>query len=471
MRSLAFALLLAVSLLACGDDDSGGESGTGDVSDGQDDAATDDTQTVDDARPPGDTRPGDDSGDPDAPPNDVADDAGEARVSTCLDSNPRAVDDAYVPDGYCATLWSAGLGQPRGIVAAPNGDILVVDRSANRVLALFDSDGDGLSGDAERVVLATAPNIVHGLAVHDGLLYSSSETTVYRWAYDGLERSALGTPEVVIHSIPGGGHITRTLLFAPDGLLYVSVGSAGNVDRDSSRARIRRFDVADLPNDGLAFDTGEVFADGLRNEVGLALDDQGRIWGVENGFDNAFRADLGGDIHNDNPAEELNLFAEAGRFYGYPYCFSEFLLPEGVGGGPGTQWAHEDFQDDGTHTDAWCQNPDNVVPPMLAMQAHSAPLDVTFYSGRSYPNEGDGDAFVAFHGSWNRDVPTGYKVVRVQFADGAPTGTESFFEYAGDGDISGAWPHRPVGIAFDTDGAMYVTSDRSGVVIRIGYTR
>jgi len=226
----------------------------------------------------------------------------------------------------------------------------------------------------------------------------------------------------------------------------------------------------DLADGGFSFIEGEVFADGLRNEVGLAFDPQGRLWGVENGFDNAFRADLGGDIHEDNPAEELNLFLEPGQFYGYPYCWSEFLLPDGVGGGPGTQWVHENFMDDRIHSDSWCQNPDNVVPPVLAMQAHSAPLDITFYDGISFPGAAVGDAFVAFHGSWNRDEPTGYKVVRLNFRQGSFVSLDPFFEYAGGGDIGEAWPHRPVAIGVHPDGNMLVTSDRSGVIISIGYT-
>ncbi len=133
--------------------------------------------------------------------------------------------------------------------------------------------------------------------------------------------------------MPTSGHATRTLVFDGEGRLYVSVGSDANVDRDSTRARIRRFSAAQVAAGDVPFGEGEVFADGLRNEVGLRFDHQGRLWGVENGRDNLSRSDLGGDIHTDNPAEELNLFAEAGKFYGYPYCFTEFLLPSGVGMG------------------------------------------------------------------------------------------------------------------------------------------
>ena len=98
-------------------------------------------------------------------------------------------------------------------------------------------------------------------------------------------------------------------------------------------------------------------------------------------------------------------------------------------------------------------------------------LGLEFYHGSSFPPELRGDAFIGFHGSWNRDVPTGYKVVRLRFSDGAPQEVEPFFEYGGDGDISEDWPHRPVDVAEGRDGELYVTSDASGVIIVIGHER
>jgi glucose/arabinose dehydrogenase len=256
-----------------------------------------------------------------------------------------------------------------------------------------------------------------------------------------------------------------------DQYLYVSVGSGSNVDSNSNRARIRRFALSSLGASSVAFSTGEVFADGLRNEVGMRFDAQGRLWGVENGRDNLERTDLGGDIHDDNPAEELNLFAEPGRFYGYPYCFTEFLLPTGVGLGPGTQWADPEFMDDGTHTDAWCRSTTNVVPPVVSMQAHAAPLDILFYNGSAFPADHVGDAFVTFHGSWNRDEPTGYKVMRIPFgSNDMPSGNPTpLLEYAGTGDTASEWDYRPVGLATLTNGVLLVTSDASSTVLAIGY--
>ncbi len=406
----------------------------------------------------------------DAAPDDPAGPALDVLQPPPSACNPsKKVASAYVPDGFCASEWATGLGQPRGIFVAPNGDVLVVERQEGQVTVLWDDDGDRVSGPSERALLAKAPGLNHGVTIHGGFLYASSATTVFRWAYASGARSDLGAPTTLIRGIPSGGHSTRTLAVDGAGLLYVSVGSGSNVDPDSSRARIRRFPLDAIPDSGVSFGDGEVFADGLRNEVGLAFDGQGRLWGVQNGVDNLQRSDLGGDIHEDNPAEELNLFDTAGRHYGYPYCWSEFLLPPGVGGGPGTQWAHPSFISDGTHTDAWCRDPANVVAPQLAMQAHSAPLDLEFYDGAAFPADHRGDLFVTFHGSWNRAVPTGYKLVRVHFDGGKPQEPTRFFEYSGAGDFASAWRHRPVGVRVGKDGQLFVTSDSSGTVVIIGY--
>lgn len=381
------------------------------------------------------------------------------------------IGNAAVPPGFCAYTWAGSLDSPRGILVDPNGDVLVVEQDASRVTLLYDDDEDGVSGSSERVQLGNQAGINHGLALHDGYLYASSATTVFRWRYPG-DRQPLGNSEQVVTGIPGGGHRTRTLLFDAQGRLYVSIGSGGNVDADSSRARLIRYPASALTGTS-TFAQGELFADGLRNEVGLTLDSQGRVWGVENERDNLMRTDLGGDIHDDNPAEELNLFLEAnaGRFYGYPYCWSEGNLPNS-GMGPGTQWAHPSTMDDGTHTDAWCRDTDNVLPPILTMQAHSAPLDLIFYSAAAFPEEMRGDALITFHGSWNRSTATGYKVVRVPFGpDGMPSATTPvpLFESASPGDRDAQWRYRPVGLAIGDRGQLYVTSDNNGEIVVIGY--
>ena len=190
--------------------------------------------------------------------------------------------------------------------------------------------------------------------------------------------------------------------------LYVSIGSATNVDApatpdtpSSDRAVIRRYDLTKLPAGGFDAGEGELFASGLRNEVGLAFDGQGRLWGVENGRDELV---VGGkDIHFDNPGEELNRFdvESPGRQYGYPFCWSEGLWTDALAKGPGTQ--HLDPDRPGAFTEAMCQDKNKVVPPVAVLPAHIAPLGVVSYEGNAYPSDMRGDLFVTSHGSWNRE--------------------------------------------------------------------
>lgn len=389
-----------------------------------------------------------------------------AVLDTCVHPQAAALAGASVPDGYCAYTWASNLNRPRGMLVDSNGDVLVSDNG--RIVLLHDDNGNGVSDMNERVVLRTQQGLNHGIALNGGYLYASTPTTVYRWAY-ASDRQPLGNPQQVVTGIPGGGHVTRTLQFDTQNRLYVSVGSASNVDNNSNRARLIRYPANALGSTS-TFAQGQLFADGLRNEVGIALDSQGRLWGVENGRDNLRRNDMGGDIHQDNPGEELNLFreADAGRHYGYPYCWSEYNLPANVGDGPGTQWADPDNT---THDDAWCKNTTNVIPPVLVMQGHSAPLDIKFYTGSSFPADVVGDAFITFHGSWNRTTATGYKVVRIPFGnDGMPSGPPvSLLESANPGDIDPQWPHRPVAMGVGKNGQLFVTSDESGIIIAVGH--
>jgi len=380
---------------------------------------------------------------------------------------PTPFPDATVPAGFCARQWLSGLNRPRDIFIVSNNDMLVLEAGLSQVSLIYDN-----GGTPTKVKLAGASGLNHGIEVDekDGWLYSSSSTTVFGWRYRAGFRTDLGAGQVVVRNIPGGGHSTRGVRVGADGFLYVQVGSAGNVDSNSVRSRIRRFLLSSLPTGGFDFATGEIFADGLRNEAGIRFDHSNRLWGVENGCDNLNRGNIGGDVHNDNPSEELNLFLEPGKFYGYPYCFSEFILPQ-FGQGAGTQWAHPTFMNDGTHTDAWCRNPANVVVPAYDFPAHYAPLDIIFYNQGSFPNDYNGGAFVSMHGSWNRSPAAGYRVCFVKFSNGMPESHINFFYRAGS---TQQFPSgfRPVGLALgacNTGDCLYVSSDATGQIVEVSY--
>lgn len=425
-----------------------------------------------------------------------------------INSDP--ISEAYLPQDYSLKTFSSGHGRTRGLLALPNGDILLVkavSRNAvtddSSIILLWDDDADGIA-DGELQLVGSGHGLTHGVEYvkpennqGTGVLLASSDTTVYSWSYTHGERcSSLGSGTPIVTNMNARsdeddlgafrGHWTRTLRLSPgDQLyLYISVGSAGNVDADSYRSRIRRFEFS-TTNAPFEFETGEVFADGLRNEVGMAFDSAGILWGVENGADRLQRGDLGGDIHNDNPAEELNKFdGPIGAHYGYPWCWTEYILPEEYGMGRGTVWAWPSTM--GTfRNDTWCRA--EARSSALAMQAHSAPLGIAFFdrtsvvnspfwglcsaAGGTFPPQTHGDAFVGFHGSWNRDIPTGYKVVHIPFdgPGGSPTGNvQDLLKYSGD---TAKWPSgvRPVDVVFDRCGRLLVSDDGTGSVFTISY--
>ncbi len=389
----------------------------------------------------------------------------------------------FVDPSMCLVQFASGLTRPRGLAIAPNGDVFVNDYG--RITVLHDDNGDGSIATGERDVFGTVVpepgSTPHGIAFSpDGAwLYASTSATVYRWTYSSGLHLAPGTPEVVVRGIPQGGHVTRTLMFDAMGRLYVSVGSASNLDQNptdlATRAMIRRFVIpATVPAGGLAYTTGTVIASGMRNEVGLALDRMGRFWGVENGRDNAVLPD-GTDVHLNNPGEELNRIVETGTtFYGYPSCWSEGSVLPG-GSGPATQ--HGDIQSTvpAPRTDAWCQNAANVRPPAFVMPAHWAPLGVTEYTGPAFPADWTGDLVITSHGSWNSESgQVGRLLARARVAaDGTVTSIAPILGQAGPGGTlaQGVWNVRPVDVRVDANGAMYFTDDSGGRVFRVGYRR
>lgn len=380
--------------------------------------------------------------------------------------------DPYLADPKLTlTTWARDLGAARQLAIASNGDVFV---NHGKISVLWDADGDGVSGPQERALFAQAPSLNHGLAFDRAqrFLYASSDSTVYRFAYRKGQRTAAGAGEVVVRNIPGAGHSTRTLVFDSAGRLYVSVGSAGNVDTREPdlrmRSQIRRFAIPEaLPSGGIAYERGEVVARGMRNEVGLFMLPDDKLWGVENGRDNLGDADFGGDIHTDNPGEELNLIDPArAAFYGYPKCWSELKLARGRGAG--TQWADESVPDELKQSDAYCQDPAQVQPPAYVLPAHWAPLGVLQYAGSLLPYRGD--LLIGAHGSWNRSPATGRLVARARVQDGKVVSVSPLIaERAGKGYREGEWGVRPVDVREAADGSVLVSDDMGGRILRIGY--
>ena len=401
------------------------------------------------------------------------------------------VPNAVVPPGFCASFYTASgvVNRPRGIYVTDRGDLLVLETgNPTGVSVLRDLNGDGVISKDEYTRIFTQSGLNHGLYVHAGYMYVTSPNTVWRLPFNSSRPTAVLTAAsatVVVKNIPGGGHSTRTPLVSHDGRwLYVSVGSAGNLDNDDSRSRVIRYDLTrPIPTGGwqwndYAQSAGAVqaFARGLRNEVGLTLDLQGDVWGCMNADDNLNRPDLGGyTIHNDNPAERVDHLREQnmGGWYGYPYCWAADILAGHRNGdlfgwgGDGKDWYKQEYTDD------WCR--DNTIPASYALQAHTAPLGLLFYDGRgryAFPPEYFNQLFLALHGSWNSDTPRGYKVTRIGTdprGEALASTSRDFLAYRGPGAISNAWPHKPADVRVGPQGELFVSSPDSSQILVIRY--
>lgn len=342
-----------------------------------------------------------------------------------------APDDAVaLPPGFGISVFMDGLLDPRMMTLGPDNHVYVAERGRGRVVRLPDRNRDGVGDEVE--VAADGLSAPSSVDFHpDGSLYVGETTRVLRLG-DRDGDGVFDEREVIVDGLPRGGHNTRTVLLSPDGSkLYVSVGSSCNVceEVDPRRAAIVRYDA-----DG---SDEEIFASGLRNAVGITFrPGTEELWATNNGRD---------WMGDDQPPETIYL-VEEGDDAGWPRCHSGRIQDPDFGG-PGA-----------------C---DGVAEPEVEMQAHSAPLGLTFYGGDQFPQEYRGDLFVAFHGSWNRSVPTGYKVVRIPM-DGADAGGAQDFA-AGWLRANGSQWGRPVDVLTGPDGSLFVSDDEGGAIYRIFY--
>jgi glucose/arabinose dehydrogenase len=336
--------------------------------------------------------------------------------------------------GFEVRLFAHNLPGARVLTRDPQGALVVSLTGEGSVVALPDEDGNGVA-DATYEVIKGLDN-PHGLAFIGGTLYIAEEGRVGAYTYDTATRKA--TFVKTIAALPtGGGHSTRTLWPHPDNeRLLVSVGSSCNVceEADSRRASILAITLA----------TGEVapYARGLRNTVFMTTHPvTGDVWGTE----------MGRDLLGDNiPPDEINILREGGN-YGWPICFGQNI--------------HDDDFDKKTYIRNPCMEPFEKESH-IDLQAHSAPLGLAFVPEEGWPEEYWHDALVAYHGSWNRSVPTGYRVVRIGLTpEGEPTGEVDDFlsGFRESGSVTG----RPVAILAEPGGTVYVSDDRAGALYRI----
>jgi glucose/arabinose dehydrogenase len=348
--------------------------------------------------------------------------------TSAVDSPAPPPEPIALPPGFGIVVFAEELSGPRMMALGPDGALYVAERGADRIVRLPDADGDGLADGVETVAGdLTRPS---SIAFHqDGSLYVGETTRILRLSDpdgDGVYQER----EVIIDGLPSGGHSTRTVLLSPDGAhLYVSVGSSCNVcaEEDERRAAIVRYNP-----DG---SDEEIYATGLRNAVGITFrPGTDELWATNNGRD---------WLGDDQPPETVNV-VDQGEDFGWPRCHAGRIVDPEFGG-----------------PDA-CQG---VADPAVEMQAHAAPLGLGFYTGDAFPAPYQGDLFVAFHGSWNRTTPTGYKVVRIPMDDGTPGAVEDFATgwLRDDGSNWG----RPVDVLAGSHGGLFVSDDGGGRIYRI----
>ncbi len=334
------------------------------------------------------------------------------------------------PPGFEVSVFAAGLKGPRFMATDTQGNIYVSLPSEGKVVAFVDKNSDG---EADKtVVFAEGLDRPHGLAFR-GTELIVAETGKLIILKDTNGDLLADTREVLTDDIPpGGGHWTRTVVLGPDGNLYVSVGSSCNacVEDDLRRAAILRF------SDGKA----SMFATGLRNSVGMAWSPvKNELWAVDNGRDF-----LGDDL----PPDELNKIIQGGD-YGWPNCYGDRVTDAEIGN---------------------ARKCKETIPPVEKLQAHSAPLGMAFGTGLDMAKEFQDALFIAFHGSWNRTTPTGYKVVAVPFHEGRNAGPPVDFLTGWLDSRGRAWG-RPVGLLAGKDGALYLSDDLAGAIYRISFKK
>ena len=340
------------------------------------------------------------------------------------------LEDLIVPAGFTISVFASDLAGARLMAVSPDGVLYVARQSKGEVVALPDRDRNGRADKYE--VVASGLTRPHSLAFHGGYLYIATNPAVLRMRYANGVPS--GQPEKIIDlPISTTSHWTRTIGFARDGKLYVSIGSSCNSceEQDARRTTIMRYNA-----DGTG---GRPYAKGLRNAIGFDWDPRtGAMWADEMGQDK-----LGDEM----PPDEINRIEE-GKHYGFPYFI-------------GRNVANPDMKDAKSKMTVG-----DVVPPALELAPHSSPIDLRFYTGKQFPTAYRNAMFVALHGSSSRSEKIGYKVVRVVMKENRLVGVEDFVSgWLKDGKVSG----RPAGLAVGADGALYVSDDNKGFIYRISY--
>lgn len=350
-----------------------------------------------------------------------------------------------LPQGFRIDYFAENMGGSSVSYPGPNpgprmmllkdGVLFVTVPNMGRVFALPDRNNDKKAD--ETIIFIENLNNPHGIDYYEGWFYIAEENRVIR--VKDNDNNFIADPdtiEVLIDNLPTGGHSTRTLKIHNNSL-FVSIGSSCNVCLEENERR------AAILKCTLEGKDCKVFAKGLRNAVGMVVHPvTGQLYATENGRDY-----LGDDL----PPDEVNLIEE-GKNYGWPICYGKNI--------------HDTDFDKNVYIQNPCMEPFETQS-LIDLQAHSAPLGLAFYYGDSFPQEYRGNLFVAFHGSWNRRVPTGYKIISIDMKDYSVRDFATGWLSSNSSNVLG----RPVDIMVADDGSLLVSDDNAGKIYRISYSQ
>jgi glucose/arabinose dehydrogenase len=382
---------------------------------------------------------------------------------------------ALVPAGWTIAVW-ARVPKARLAAWAPDGALLVSLPASGTVLRLAPQPGGG----ARSAALLNGLEQPHGLAFAGSTLYVAESDQVVAYDYAA---GAATAPRVVAPGLPDAkspelqgayAHALKSVAVGPDGAVYFSIGSTGNISAADRSANPPRAAILRIPPGG---GPAQPFAAGVRNGTGLAVAPDGSVWTAVNNrdnigypFDRPYGGDTGSsygkvipDYVDDHPAEAVARLT-AGRDLGWPYCEPDPDVEPGLAGTAFDLAAPPFVRDVQTNPDGTRLDCAALAPVEQSLGAHSAPLGLSFVDGGLSEPYAHG-ALIGVHGSWNRNPPRAPDVTFLPWRDGTLGGQQTLVGgfQAPDGSRWG----RPVAAVLGPDGAVYITDDSAGAVYRL----